>query len=333
VTDWRPSCDLEMLRRRSVLRNRVRGFFAERGYLEVETPVLSRDVVVDAHLEPFVAHWEPDSGTDRGAARHERFLQTSPEFLMKRLVAAGAEAIWQTSRVFRQGERGRWHEPEFTLLEWYRAGDDHHAQMTVTEDLAVAVCDRAGRELVQPFERLGYDAAFERHAGTPVLALDVADLIELAARHGVHLPDGLARDDRDGLLNLLLATLVEPHLGRERPTLLYDYPVSQAALARIRHDDPPVAERFELYIDGLELANGYHELTDAAELRRRNAEQNRLRVRDGRRALPEESRLLAAMEAGLPPCAGVALGFDRLIAVAVGATSLAEVLPFPFDRA
>jgi lysyl-tRNA synthetase class 2 len=181
--------------------------------------------------------------------------------------------------------------------------------------------------------RLSYDEAFEKFAGARVLSFDAAGLVDLARRLNVQAPDSLPPDDRDGWLNLLLAETVEPRLCGEGPSFLYDYPASQAALARVRRESPPVAERFELYIDGIEICNGYHELTDAAELRERTREQARRRARDGRPALPLDNRLLAAMDAGLPPCAGVALGFDRLAMLALGAGSLDEVMAFPFERA
>jgi len=184
-----------------------------------------------------------------------------------------------------------------------------------------------------PAERISYREAFERHVGMDPHTADGRQLAEAAKNLGVEPPESLAPNDRDGWLDLLLAERVQPHLGVERPTLLYDYPASQAALARIRPGTPPVAERFELYIDGVELANGYHELLDPAELRARNARVNAQRVADGKPALPEQSRLLAAMESGLPSSVGVALGFDRLVMLAAGAKTIAEVVAFPFDRA
>lgn len=349
---WRPSASLAILRMRAELLHSIRGFFRERGYLEVETPILSRDVVVDAWLDPFSTRWLADergqSGAEGTGAGDELFLQTSPEFAMKRLLAAGAPPLFQIARVMRQGELGRLHNPEFTMLEWYRPGDTHHEQMAFTEELVRHVFEQArtlraddagGHEPVRlptvPFERLTYDEAFERYAGTRVLELSIADLAELARRLDVGIPQSLAvrEDERDAWLNLLLADVVDPQLGRERPVFLYDYPASQAALAKVRPGPPPVAERFELYIAGIELCNGYHELTDPAELRRRIAVHAAQRAREGRRPLPEESRLLDAMEAGLPECSGVALGFDRLALLAFGAESLAEVIAFAFERA
>jgi lysyl-tRNA synthetase class 2 len=212
--------------------------------------------------------------------------------------------------------------------------------MQVVEDLVVEVVRAAQRATANaapiphaPFFRTTYREAFERHTGSDVFGLTTGQLIELARDRAVSIPESLNPADRDGVLNLLLAELVEPHLGRERPEFVCDYPASQAAIARIRPGTPPVAERFELYWTGIELCNGYHELTDPAELRRRVDIESRRREFEGLLPLPVSSRLLAAMEAGLPACAGVALGFDRLLMLAVGAKSIAEVIPFMFERA
>jgi lysyl-tRNA synthetase class 2 len=322
--DYLPSATLENLRLRANLLRCAREFFHERGFLEVETPLLSADVVVDRHLDPISVTLADDPR--RPAVGRSLWLQTSPEFGMKRLLAAGAEAIFQITRAFRNGETGPLHNPEFTMIEWYRAGDGMSEGMDLLSEFCESLLERG------PAERLNYGEAFSRHVGLdPHLASD-ADLREAAKRHGIAAPTSLG-DDRDGWLDLLLVECVQPHLGRVRPTILFDYPASQAALARVREGSPPVAERFELYVEGIELANGYHELLDAAVLRSRMATANRQRVADGKPPLPESSRLLAAMDAGLPPCAGVALGFDRLVMIAAGASTLAEVMAFPIDRA
>ncbi|MFH5804993.1 EF-P lysine aminoacylase EpmA [Alienimonas sp. DA493] len=338
MTDFRPTATLAALRTRAALTKRLRALFAERDYLEVETPALSADVVVDAHIEPLRARIHPDPA--RRERYERRFLQTSPEFHLKRLVAAGYGSVWNLSRVFRDGEIGARHNPEFTMAEWYGVGegrDTWRDQVRVTEEFLRALeggrDDSALRLTPSPFPLLTYDDAFARFVGTPVLDLTAADLLALAHDRGVALPGGI-EGDRDGLLNVLLAELVEPRLGGEEtggPCFLCDYPASQAALATVRTDPgrPPVAERFELYCDGVELCNGYQELTDPAELRTRIAEQNRLRTAHGLEPLPAESRLLAAMEHGLPKCSGVALGFDRLVMLFTGATTLGEVVAFP----
>ena len=250
VTDFGPTASLDALRRRADLLTALRGFFAARGYLEVETPVLSADVVVDAHLEPLRARVHPDPA-DR-SRWDGRFLQTSPEFHLKRLVAAGSGSVWNLSRVFRDGEVGARHNPEFTLAEWYGVGegrDSWRDQVRVTEELLHTL---ASDQPPEPFEVPGsseaqgadrspvmtYDAAFARFVGTPVLDLSAADLVTLAADRGVSLPGGIEQD-RDGLLNVLLAELVEPHLGTAAtggPCFLCDYPASQAALATVRRD-------------------------------------------------------------------------------------------------
>ncbi len=178
-----------------------------------------------------------------------------------------------------------------------------------------------------------YNAAFERYAGCEVLELETAEFVHLALMHDVAPPLSLSLDDRDGWLNFLLASIVEPELGDEKPTFLYDYPASQAALARVRQENPPVAERFELYLGGMEICNGYHELTDADELASRMQKQNRLRQAELARMLPETNRLLASMRAGLPACSGVALGVDRLILKALGLSAIDQVVAFPYSRA
>jgi len=316
--DFRPTAPWENLRRRAELLARLREFFGDRGFLEVETPLLSADTVVDRHLDPLAVDVP-------GAGR--RWLQTSPEFGMKRLLAAGARAIYQVTRAFRAAEQGPLHNLEFTLVEWYRAGDDMAAGTALLSELGEAMLGRG------PAEQLSYREAFGRHVGLDPHTAETGELVAAVRASGIAAPESLPADDRDGWLDLLLVHQVQPHLGHRRPLILHDYPPGQAALARIRAQDPPVAERFELYVSGIELANGYHELLDADELRMRNARANALRRSDGRPALPEESRLLAAMEAGLPACTGVALGFDRLVMVATGAESLAGVMAFPADRA
>ena len=321
--EFRPTASLQNLRLRAELLRRVRDFFDRRGFLEVETPILSADTVVDRHLDPFSI----DSRNAPNEPPRRLWLQTSPEFAMKRLLAAGADAIYQVTRAFRLGELGPLHNPEFTMVEWYRTGDRMDEGMQLTGELCEATLNRGSAE------RISYREAFLQQVGLDPHAVDAKQLAAKASEHGVRPPTSLAEADRDGWLDLLLVELVQPRLGIERPVLLYDYPASQAALSRIRDDDPPVAERFELYVSGIELANGYHELLDPAELCRRNEQANAQRRRDGKRLLPERSRLLAAMHWGLPGCTGVALGFDRLAMLAAGAKSLREVMAFPFDRA
>ena len=324
-SSFRPAATWEILRLRAELLRRVRTFFDERGFLEVETPVLSADVVIDRHLDPLFAVLPDDAR--RPEVGRRLWLQTSPEFHMKRLLAAGAGPIFQIARVFRSGERGPRHNPEFTLVEWYEPGVDYDGGMTTLSSFAEAVLQRG------PADRLSYAGAFARTIGLDPHTATTAELAAAARRRQIATPDSLSTDDRDTWLELLLGQCVEPHLGQERPTILFDYPASQAALAQVRPGPPAVAERFELYVDGVELANGYHELLDPAVLRERNRATNLQRAADGKPTLPEESRLLDAMDAGLPPATGTALGFDRLVMLLAGARTIDEVLAFPIDRA
>lgn len=316
-SDFRPTANWQRLRFRAELLHRLRGFFHKHGFLEVETPVLSADTVVDRHLDPFAV--------EVGGRKY--WLQTSPEFAMKRLLAVGGRAIYQVTRAFRLDEQGPLHNPEFTMVEWYRVDEGMAEGIELLSDLCEELLKR-GRA-----EPISYRRAFEQFAGLNPHAASTEQIIAAVRAAGVEPPASMTPEDRDGWLDLLLVERVQPHLGRQRPAILYDYPASQAALARVRQEDSPVAERFELYVSGIELANGYHELLDADVLRARNAANNALRVADGKPPLPPESRLLTAMEAGLPDATGVALGFDRLVMLAAGASRLDEVIAFPFDRA
>ncbi|MEZ6133201.1 MAG: EF-P lysine aminoacylase EpmA [Planctomycetaceae bacterium] len=327
---WRPTCDLTMLKYRAASLHAVRDFFRRLNYLEVETPLLSHDIVVDAHLEPFeVIQCDDDHG--------RLFLQTSPEAAMKRLLAAGSGSIFQITRSFRRGEIGCRHNPEYTMLEWYGVGTTYEQQMDVTEHLVRCVAGVIPNPALllspDPFRRTRYESAFSRITADCVLDLSVAQLQQLVAvQTGV---DTATQPipDRDDLLNLLLAECVEPHLGQQQPEFLHDYPLSQAALAQQNSQDPRTACRFELYLRGLEICNGYQELTDPDELRRRDERQNNSRRSHQSHVLPGAPLLTAAMRSGLPDCSGVALGFDRLLMSLTGSETIRDVLPFPFDRA
>lgn len=326
-TDWRPSADLHALRLRAELLARIRAFFAARKVLEVETPLLSAAAIPDPHLASFATVYS-GPGPRNGQTV---YLHTSPEFPMKRLLAAGSGCIYQIARVFRNGEAGRRHNPEFTLLEWYRVGFDHHQLMAEVAELVTALLGER-RTLAEP-ESLTYQQAFQQYLELNPHRATVAELAACAERQGVSIPPGMPADQLDPWLDLLLTQRIEAHLGRGRLCFLYDYPASQAALARLGPGDPPVGERFELYLDGIELANGFHELGDAVEQRRRFAAENAARQAHGLPVMPVDENLLAALDAGLPECAGVALGVDRLVLLAAGKTALAEVLAFPFERA
>ncbi len=308
-----------LLEARAGFLEEIRRFFRSRGVLEVETPVLSHASGTDPALEPFHTRYKGPGGERR------LYLQTSPEFHMKRLLAAGSGDIFQLCHAFRQEERGARHNPEFTLLEWYRLGFDHHRLMAETAEL---VQHLLGGML--PVEKRLYADLFVERFGWHPLEVDLETLAGAAVELGVA-AGGLER--RDQWLDLLMALRIEPELGRGCLTFVYGYPASQAALARLCDDDSRLACRFELYLEGLELANGFYELTDAAEQRARFEADNRQRRELGKAPLPLDERLLAALETGLPKCAGVALGVDRLLMLKLGAERLDEVLSFPFDEA
>lgn len=318
--NWIPSASLDTLRTRAALLAAVRRFFAARGVLEVDTPMLSAHATVDRHIDSF--------RTTDG-----RWLHTSPEFAMKRLLCAGSGPIYQICHVFRLEESGRQHNPEFTMLEWYRPGFDHHALMDEVEALVRELAGALGAGVPGAMERLSYRGAFERVLGLDphrATAVQLAESLRQAGHGGL---EGMDLRDRDLWLDLAMSLAVAPQLGRAAPSFLHDFPASQAALARIRPGEPPLAERFELIWRGAELANGFHELGDADEQRTRfEAEQAARRAR-GQMVPPYDARLIAALAEGLPPCAGVAVGLDRLLMLLLGKARLADVLPFDDARA
>lgn len=323
---FHPSASWEVLRLRAELLRRIRAFFDQRGFLEVETPLLSADTVVDRHLDPFSVEIA-GGGNLAATAGQPRWLQTSPEFAMKRLLAAGGKAIYQITRAFRQGEVGPLHNPEFTIVEWYRVGDNMAAGIDLLGELIVELLE------CPPPATVTYRDVFLEQLSLDPLTADAAELERAARSRLPSVPESFAADDRDGWLDLLLSECIQPRLGRGRPVVVCDYPISQAALAMVRPTDPPVAARFELFAEGLELANGYLELLDADVLRDRIRSANQWRLRDGKAVLPETNRLLAAMEAGLPRCVGIALGFDRVVMLRAGKNNIRQVMAFPFDIA
>jgi len=307
---WKPQASLEVLRLRASLLARIRNFFEARGVLEVETPVLGHAGVTDPFIESL------RSG--------ELYLQTSPELAMKRLLAAGSGPIFQICKAFRAGEAGTRHNPEFTMLEWYQPGYDHHALMDEVDLLLQEVLE------TESAERETFGALFLSHVGLDPHTAD-RNALERAARAVGEAPFAVSGLEVDDWLNLLMARVIEPQLGQDRPFFVYDYPVCLKALARLRDETPPVAERFELYYRGMELANGYHELTDLREQRARFEDDRKRREALGLAAVHEDGLFLDALEAGLPKSAGVALGFDRLVMIAASATSIRDVLSFPLD--
>ncbi|HEY5265128.1 MAG TPA: EF-P lysine aminoacylase EpmA, partial [Steroidobacteraceae bacterium] len=299
---------------------RAREFFAERGVLEVETPILSAAAVSDPQIESLT--------TQVKGVEARLHMSTSPEYAMKRLLAAGSGDIYQIGKAFRDAEHGRWHNPEFTLLEWYRLGFDDDDLMTEVETLLGRLL--LPQRILAPAQRLSYAAALQLHAGVDAHGASELELTAAAQRHGVACG---AQLDRDAKLDLLMGLVVGPRLGLEAPCFVYDYPASQAALARLKPGLPAVAARFELYLGGLEIANGFHELANPEEQRRRFTQDLSVRGARGQTQPPLDEHLIAALRAGMPDCAGVALGFDRLVAIALGAGRLADAMAFTIDNA
>ncbi len=325
---WRPAAGLEVLEARARLLRSLRDFFAQRSVLEVETPLLGHSACVDTQIDSFCC-----TGPDGG---RRFYLHSSPELAMKRLLAAGSGSIYQVCKVFRAGEQGRWHNPEFTMLEWYRVGLDYHALAAETEELITFLL-RPWRRL-EPTVHFSYRELFDHYLELDPLVAGLRQISQRIADCGIDFDlracgsDDLAVDTG---LQLLQTHVIEPRLERNRLIRVYDFPPNQAALARIRAGTgaQAVAERFEYYLDGVELANGYQELTDADEQRRRFARQQRHRDDLSRPTAPVDQRFLEALACGLPECAGVSVGLDRLLALALRCNSLDEVLAFPFDRA
>lgn len=320
---WQASASSQALRQRASLLARVREYFAQQEVLEVETPLLCSAGVTDPNIESFVT-------APAAPGEQPRYLSTSPEFAMKRLLATGSGPIYQVCKAFRHGEAGRLHNPEFTMLEWYRPAYDHHQLMAEVAELVTLLSD--GQRGYGETQYLTYVECFRNWLQIDPLTASVDSLRACAREQGVGEVSGLADEDRDGWLDLLMSHCIQPQLGQGRLSFVHAYPASQAALARLLPDNPALAARFELFIDGVEIANGFHELLDAQEQAARFAADLIRRERLGMSAVPVDEYLLAALAAGLPDCAGVALGLDRLLMVMHGADSLQQVQAFPWQR-
>ena len=317
---WQPTASVKNLLTRAKLLAEIRRFFTDRGLLEVETPVLSEFGVTDVHLATFSTEFISPFGEQSKTL----WLSTSPEYHMKRLLAAGSGPIFQIGKVFRNEEAGNRHNPEFTMLEWYRPHFDMYRLINEVDDLLQQILE------CPPAESMSYQFAFQQYVGLDPLSADLSELVEKAEKHQLI---GAENESRDTLLQFLFSTVVEPQIGQEAPVVVYHFPASQAALAQISSEDLRVAERFEFYYKGLELANGFHELSDAREQLRRFQQDNLQREKMGLPARAIDTRLLAALQAGIPNCSGVALGVDRLLMIAMGTESIKEVISFAIDNA
>ncbi len=312
---WRPSADRETLKARVRLLQQTRSFFYERDVLEVETPILTTSGSTETHLDHFAV------GSEAGGSNY--YLNTSPELAMKRLLAAGSGDIFQLSKVFRAGEQGRQHQPEFTMLEWYRLGFDLKKLMTEVEQLFVELL---ADKLLRPSIAMTYAQAFEQFLSFNPFTVSVDKLRTCFEEHSQ--ADAPLLNDKQAYLDLIMSHIVEPRFDADRLTFITQYPAEQASLARINKQDSRLAERFEVFAGGLELANGFHELSDAAEQRSRMLEENKRRVEINKTEIELDQHFLAALEAGLPDCSGVAVGFDRLVMFATGKQNIEEVISF-----
>ncbi len=312
-SSWRPTATVAALKARAQLLSKIRKFFAAREVLEVETPLLSHSTITDPNIHSFLTKY------NLGNNSTDLYLQTSPEFAMKRLLASSSGSIYQICKAFRHEDHGKQHNPEFTILEWYRIDFDHNDLMQEMDEFLQYTIN------TKPAEKISYCELFKQYLGLCPLDSSIKTLQQCARKHSLNIIPNLTYDD---WLNLLLTHVIEPHLGIDQPTFIYDYPASQAALARINPDNSKVAERFEVYINGVELANGFHELADSQEQRQRFMADLEHRHELNLPTMPLDENFLAALDE-LPNCAGVALGIDRLHMIQHQSNSIEEVLAFP----
>jgi len=330
---WQPTASIETLKNRALFIASIRQFFTARGVWEVETPILSNNTITDLHLDAFETQFDFDTN---GQAKSV-FLQTSPEFAMKRLLAAGSGAIFQINKAFRHEAAGRFHNPEFTMLEWYRPGFDDQQLMAELDELMQLTVD------AKPALYLSYQQAFINYLSFDPLTTNLEQLKLIIAEHSND--EWLQQESNpDTLLQWLFSMKIEPVLGYKEqayeekdkqwtPCFIYNFPASQASLAKINQQDKRVAHRFELYYQGVELANGFYELQDKAEQQKRFENDNQLRAQAGLTQKPVDENLLSALESGLPDCAGVAVGIDRLFMLKYNLTHINQAIAFDVNRA
>lgn len=311
---WQPAASLQNLRLRAKVLAQIRQFFAERQVMEVETPVLGQFTITDRHITSLPV---AVTGGDNF------YLQTSPEYAMKRLLAAGTGCIYQICKAFRAAETGQRHNPEFTMLEWYRLEFDHHQLMDEMDELLKLILN------TPTAQRVTYAELFQRYLNLDIHVCE-DHVLHSRIRDAGWMQESAEQLDRDTCLQLLMSHAIEPHLGVDAPLFVTDFPRTQAALARLSQTTPIVAERFELYIHGIEIANGFHELSDPIEQEQRFLQDQQQRQQNGESIPMMDPRLLAALKHGLPHCSGVALGVDRLIMLAARANHIDEIIAFPW---
>ena len=321
---WRPACDLRQLQCRAKMLEKIRLFFKQRKVLEVETPLLCHATGTDPQLDFFSSfyHSVPD--------KKEVFLQTSPEFAMKRLLAAGSGSIFQICKAFRNGESGRFHNPEFSILEWYRV--DFSLQQLIGETIAL-LSHVLEKDLAASTKVFSYQQLFEEITGLNALVFCLESYKSYAERNSLTEAVKLCENDHSLWLDFIFSHKVQPELGQYPVCIVHNYPAIQASLARINPDDSAIAERFEVFINGMEIANGFHELADSKEQELRFDQENQIRKQKGLATVKKDNYFLDALSAGLPDCSGIALGLDRLLMIITNAGFLKDVISFPFDRA
>jgi len=318
TTNWQPSADLAQLQARADLLQNIRDFFAQRQVLEVQTPILARQAIPETHIDLFSTDYHgPNPG--------KLYLQASPEAAMKRLLVAGSGAIYQITPAFRNSEAGRTHNPEFTLLEWYRPDFDHHDLMMEVEALLRLVLPN-----LTVAERISYNDLLLRHTGLHPLQTPLKELQKSLTQLKIGLDSSSL--DRDTCLDILITEKVCPALHDTPVLFVYDYPASQASLARLSAQDPNLAARFEVFVNGMELANGFQELSNASQQRQRFEKVQQQKRQQQADIVPTDQRFLAALEAGLPNCAGVALGIERLLMLQNQVDHIAKVCSFSIDH-
>ncbi|MGZ8227153.1 MAG: EF-P lysine aminoacylase EpmA [Methylococcaceae bacterium] len=323
--DWRPTCNLEILHLRAQMLSEIRRFFSERSVLEVETPLLSHCIGTDPQLAFFTTEYSLPP------RQQTLFLQTSPEFAMKRLLAAGSGPIYQIGKVFRNGESGRFHNPEFTMLEWYRVGFTLAQLMAEIAELVKALFN--GRKALKPAQIISYQELFVRYTRLNPLVFSHQDYCDFAINNQLSEVVEFCGNDHSMWLDVIFSHKVQPFAGENSLCLVYGYPACQSSLARINEHNPLITDRVELFINGIELGNGFYELTDAAEQDRRFNEEIGIRQQRGLPVSVKDERLVAALQAGLPTCSGIAIGLDRLLMLLSDSASIDDVLAFSIDKA
>ena len=321
--DWQPACSLQNIRQRARMLKTIRCFFANRNVMEVETPVLCQGTGTDPNLEFFSTRYL------NGQRPRTLFMQSSPEFCMKRLLASGSGSIYQICKAFRNGESGRFHNPEFSLLEWYRVGFDLAQLMDEVSDLM----DTLFEDTLKEVEKISYREIFHRYTNLDPLDFDLESWSQCARRHQLADAEEICAKSHTIWLDFLFSFLVQPQLGRQSICLVYDYPACQSSLVEVSKLDSRVVERVEIFLRGVELGNGYFELTDAQEQRTRFEKERNNRNQRGIKVPDLDSRFLEAVKSGLPRCSGMAIGLDRLLMLITESTEINNVLAFPVDRA